>query len=155
VSGAPAFVQRRLPHAARSAELAFDLDPRTLSTAGAWVQIAVITSASGQPLASLDLRSQRGGAQLRLSASPGTAAQAALHSQRRLVRRRSSAVVLSLDPTQTRLSVDGVELGRLPRSPDSPRATGVALGPWRGAPSRATGYLDIDRVTVREAPATV
>ena len=74
------------------------------------------------------------------------------HAQRRLVRRRPTVVVLSLDSTQAGLAVDGAELGRLARAPNSPQAAGIVLGPWRGGPSAATGYLDIDRVTVREAP---
>jgi subtilisin family serine protease len=153
VAGAPSFVQRRLPHEGSRAELAFDLNPRSLSSAGAWIEIAVITSASGQPLASVDLRSLGGAVQLRLSASTGPGARAMAHSQRRRVRRRPTVVVLSLDSTQAGLAVDGAELGRLQLAPNSPQPAGIVLGPWRGGPSASTGHLDIDRVTVRETPA--
>jgi hypothetical protein len=153
VAGAPSFVQRRLPHEGSRAELAFDLNPRSLSSAGAWIEVAVITSASGQPLASVDLRSLGRAVQLRLSASTGLGARAMAHSQRRRVRRRPTVVVLSLDSTEARLAVDGAEHGRLQLAPNSPRPAGIVLGPWRGGPSASTGYLDIDRVTVREAPA--
>jgi hypothetical protein len=154
VRGAPSFVQRRLPHAGSRAELAFELDPRSLSSGGAWIEIAAITSASGQRLASVDLRSLGGGHQIRLSAGTGTGARATVRSQRRPVRRRPTVVVLSLDPAQAVLAVDGVELGRLARAPSSPLPAGIVLGPWRGGPAASTGYLDIDGVTVREAPAT-
>ena len=153
VAGAPSFVQRRLPHAGSRAELAFDLNPRSFSSSGAWIEIAVITSASGQRLASVDLRSLR----RRRPASPqrehGHGRAAMVHSQRRLLRRRPTVVVLSLDSTQAALTVDGAELGRIARAPNSPQAAGIVLGPWREGPSASTGYLDIDRVTVREAPA--
>jgi hypothetical protein len=152
VADARAFVQRRLPYVGSQAELAFDLNPRSFSSAGAWIEIAVITSASGEPLASVDLRSLGRGTQLRLSASPGAGARVMAHSQRRFVRRRPTAVVLSLDSTQAGLAVDGAELGRLPLAPNSPQPAGIVLGPWRGGPSASTGYLDFDRVAVREAP---
>ncbi len=153
VAAAPSFVQRRLPHVGSRAELAFDLNPRSFSSSGAWIEIAVIANASGQRLASVDLRSLGGGAQLRLSASTGTDASAMAHSQRRLLRRRPTVVVLSLDSEQAAVTVDGAELGRIARAPNSPQAAGIALGPWRKGPSASTGYLDIDGVTVREAPA--
>jgi hypothetical protein len=152
-AGAAAFVQRRLPYVGSQAELAFDLNPRSFSSAGAWIEIAVITSASGEPLASVDLRSLGRGTQLRLSASTAPGARVMAHSQRRLVRRRPTAVVLLLDSTQAGLAVDGAELGRLPLAPNSPQPAGIVLGPWRGGPSASTGHLDFDRVTVREAPA--
>jgi hypothetical protein len=47
-----------------------------------------------------------------------------------------------------------VELGPLARAPEGSQPAGVALGVWRGGPSAASGYLDIDGVTVRETPAT-
>jgi hypothetical protein len=152
-AGAPAFVQRRLPYVGSQAELGFDLNPRSFSSAGAWIEIAVITSASGEPLASVDLRSLGRGTQLRLSASPGAGARVMAHSRPRLVGRRPTAFVLSLDSTQAGLAVDGAELGRLSLAPNSPQPAGIVLGPWRGGPSASTGYLDFDRVTVREAPA--
>jgi hypothetical protein len=152
-AGAAAFVQRRLPYVGSQAELAFDLNPRSFSSAGAWIEIAVITSASGEPLASVDLRSLGRGTQLRLSASTAPGARVMAHSQRRLVRRRPTAVVLSLDATQAGLAVDGAELGRLPLASDPPQPAAIVLGPWRGGPSGSTGHLDFDRVTVREAPA--
>jgi hypothetical protein len=154
VTGAPAFVQRRLPHVGSQAELAFDLNPRSFSTGGTWIEIAVITSASGEPLGSVDLRSLGRNAQLRLSASTGPGPRVKAHSQPRLVHRKPIAVVLSLDSAQAGLAVGGVELGRLTRAANSPQPTGIVLGPWRGGPAASTGYLDIDGVTVREAPAT-
>ncbi|MDX6541580.1 MAG: hypothetical protein QOI71_3190, partial [Gaiellales bacterium] len=154
VPGARSFVQRRLPHAGSRAELAFDLNPRSLSTSGAWIQIAVITGANGRPLASADLRSLGNRAQLRLSASTGPAAGLMMHSQRRLVGRRPTVVLLALDSSRAVLAVDGVELGPLARAPEGSQPAGVALGVWRGGPSAASGYLDIDGVTVRETPAT-
>jgi hypothetical protein len=151
VAGAPAFVQRRLPRPGDAAELSFDLNPRTLSSAGGWIEVAAITGAHGQRLASVALRSLRGGDQLRLDVSTRTGA--VLHSPPQRVRRRAAALVLSLDPAQARLTVDGVDLARLARAASAPQASAVALGPWRGGPTGSTGYLDIDRVTVREAPA--
>jgi hypothetical protein len=153
VAGAPSFVQRRLPRAGSHAELTFDINPRRFSTAGAWVEIAVIAGSRGQRLASVDLRShRRGGDQIRLSSSTGTGA--IVHSPLRSIRRRPTALVLSLGPTHATLAVDGAALGRLGRAPGSPQAAAVALGPWRAGPPASTGYLDIDRVTVRQAPAT-
>ena len=152
VGGAPSFVQRRLPRAGSHAELTFDLNPRTFRSAGAWVEIAVITGARGQRLASADLRSQRGRDQVRLSSSTGTGA--IVHSPPHLIRRRPTVLVLSLSSTHATLAVNGVDLGRLARAPHSPQAAAIALGPWRAGPPASTGYLDIDRVTVREAPAT-
>ena len=151
VAGAPAFVERRLPQPGDAAELAFDLNPGTLSSAGGWIEIAAITGAHGQRLASVDLRSLRGGDQVRLAASTRTGA--VLHSPAQRVRRRTTALVLSLDPAQARLTVDGVDLVRLARAAAAPQASAIALGPWRGGPAGSTGYLDIDRVTVREAAA--
>ena len=150
VARAPAFVQRRLPRPGQEAELAFDLNPRTLSSAGGWIEVAAITGSRGLRLASVDLRSVRGADQLRLTVSTGTGA--VLHSQPQRVRRRPTALVLSLDPAQARLTVDGVDLARLARAANAPQASAIALGPWRGGPAGSSGYLDIDRVTVREAP---
>jgi hypothetical protein len=151
VARAPAFVQRRLPRPGQEAELSFELNPRTLSSAGGWIEVAAITGSRGLRLASVDLRSLRGADQLRLTVSTGTGA--VLHSQPQRVRRRSTALVLSLDPAQARLTVDGVDLARLARAANAPQAFAIALGPWRGGPAGSSGYLDIDRVTVREAPA--
>ena len=151
LAGAPAFVQRRLPRPGDGAELSFDLNPGTLSSAGRWIDIAAITGARGQRLASVALRSLRGGDQLRLAVSTGTGA--VLHSQPHRIRRRPAVLVLSLDPAQARLMVDGVDLARLARAANGPQAGAIALGPWRGGPAGSSGYLDIDRVTVREAPA--
>jgi hypothetical protein len=151
LAGAPAFVQRRLPRPADGAELSFDLNPGTLSSAGGWIDIAVITGARAQRLASVALRSLRGGDQLRLAVSTGTGA--VQHSQPRRIRRRPAVLVLSLDPAQARLMVDGVDLARLARAGNGLQAGAIALGPWRGGPAGSSGYLDIDRVTVREAAA--
>ena len=152
VAGAPSFVQRRLPRAGSRAELAFDLNPRSFSSSGAWIEIAVIASASGQRLASVDLRSLGGGAQLRLSASTGTGGPWRTRNAASYAGGRPSSSSRSTR-THAALAVDGAELGRLARAPNSPQAAGIALGPWRKGPSASTGYLDIDGVTVREAPA--
>ena len=151
--GAPSFVQRRLPRAEHRVELAFDLNARSLSTAGAWIAVAAITSADGRPLVSVDLRSLGRGAELRLSSSTESGTRPMIHSRRRIVRRVPTVVVLSLDSTHSSLAVNGAEVGRLPRALASPQATAIALGAWRGGPPAATGSLDFDRVTVRAAPA--
>ena len=129
-----AFVQRRLPRRGDEAELAFDLNPRTFSSAGAWIEVAAITGASGQRLASVDLRSLRGGDQLRLSASTGTGA--VLHSQPRVVRRRPTALVLSLDPAQAGLVVDGASSAGSRAPPDSPQPAASCSAPGGGPPAR-------------------
>jgi hypothetical protein len=150
VAGAASFVQRRLPHAGTSAELAFDLNPRRFSSNGTWVEIAAITSASGQRLAFVDLRSLGRGHQVRLSST--TDSGAILHSQARPLGRRPTALVLSLHSTHASLTVDGVDLGRLARAATS-MASAVVVGPSHGGPSGSSGFLDVDRVIVREAPA--
>ena len=152
VAAAPSFVQRRLPHAGSRAELAFDLNPRSFSSSGAWIEIAAITSASGQRLASVDLRSLGRGAELRLSASTGPArdAMAALatpHPAPAADRRRPLARLDALEPRRRRRRARPA-----PARAASPQAAGIALGPWRGGPPASTGSLDIDRVTVRAAP---
>ena len=63
---------------AREAELAFALNPRTFSSAGAWVEVAAITSAGGQRLASVDLRSLSGRHEIRLSSITGDGSHPAL-----------------------------------------------------------------------------
>ncbi len=149
---APSFVQRHLPRAGNEAELAFELNPRTFSSAGAWVEVAAITSSSGQRLASVDLRSLRGRHEIRLSSSTGDGA--VQHSQRHRVGRRPGLLVLSLDAAEAGLVVDGARVGRLARGAGAAAPAAIVLGPWRGGPSGSTGHLDIDRVTVREAPST-
>jgi subtilisin family serine protease len=151
--GARAFVQRRLPLSSDRIELAFDLNLRTFSSAGAWIEIAAITSTSGRRLASIEVHSsRRGPALLRLSSRTGS--RAISHSRPQSVRRQATALLLSLDATHARLAIDGVELGPLARPAHGPRAAGVVLGPWHGGPSSSTGYIDIDRTTVRIAPAS-
>jgi subtilisin family serine protease len=149
VARAPSFVQRHLPRAADEAELAFDLNPRTFSSAGTWVEVAVITSASGQRLASVDLRSFRGGHEIRLS----TGAGAVVRSQGHRVGRRPVKLALSLDAAEAGLVADGARVGRLARGAGAAAPGAIVLGPWRGGPAGSTGHLDIDGVTVREAPA--
>jgi subtilisin family serine protease len=153
VAGAPAFVQRRLPHSSAEIELAFDVNRRTFSSAGAWVEIAAITGAGGRRLAAVELRSPaRGPAQLRVSAR--LAAGVVAYSRSQTIRRQPLTVVLSLDSTHAALAVDGRQRGQVARRAHAARATAVALGPWHGATSAANGYLDIDNVTVRAAPVT-
>ena len=153
VARAPSFVERHLPRAGSAAELAFAFDPRTFSSAGAWVEVAAITSAGGQRLASVDLRSLRGRQEIRLSSS--TSAGAIVHSQPHRVGRPPLTLVLSLDAAETGLVVDGTRVGRLARGTGATAPAAVVLGPWRGGPSGSTGYLDIDRVIVREATCEV
>jgi hypothetical protein len=151
--GARAFVQRRLPLSSDRIELAFDLNLRTFSSAGAWIEIAAITSTSGRRLASVEVHSsRRGAALLRLSSRAGS--RGVSHSRPQSVRRQARALLLSMDATHARLAIDGVELGPLARPANGPRAAGVVLGPWHGGPSSSTGYIDIDRTTVRIAPAS-
>ena len=153
VAGAPAFVQRRLPHASAEVELTFDLSPRTFTSAGAWIEIAAITGAGGRRLAAVELRSRgRGPAELRVSTRG--AAGGFVHSLSQTIRLRPATVVLSLDSTRAAFAVGGRERGHVARHAYAGAATDVALGPWHGAPTAAHGYLDIDRVTVRTAPAT-
>jgi hypothetical protein len=151
VGGSPSFVERHLPRAGKEAELALVLNPRTFSSAGAWVEVAAITSASGQRLASVDLRSSGGGHEIRLTSGTGTGA--VVHSQKHRVRRRPLTLVLSLDAAEAGLTADGVRIGRLARGASAPQPAAIVLGPWRGGPSGSTGYVDLDRVSVREAPA--
>ena len=136
---------------AREAELAFALNPRTFSSAGAWVEVAAITNAGGQRLASVELRSLSGRHEIRLSSITG--AGAILHSQRYRVGRRPALLALSLDAAEAGLVADGARVGRLARGAGAAAPAAIVLGPWRGGPSGSTGYLDFDRVTVREAPA--
>jgi subtilisin family serine protease len=152
VARAPSFVQRHLPYAGNQVELAFDLNPRTFSSTGAWVEVAAITSASGQRLASVDLRSLRGRHEIRLSSSTGMGA--VLHSQRHRMGRRRAVLVLSLDAAEAGLVIDGARVGRLARGAGATAPAAIVLGPWRGGPPGSSGSIDIDRVIVREAPAS-
>jgi hypothetical protein len=50
------------------------------------------------------------------------------------------------------LLVDGADAAQLARAASAPRPEAVVLGAWRKAPRRASGYVDFDRVILREAP---
>jgi hypothetical protein len=151
VAGARASLQRPLPHASDDSELAFDLSPRTFSSARAWIDIAAITSAGDHQLASVQVRADgRGRAQVRLSSFATRGA--ATHSPPYPLRRRTVLVVLSLDATRAALTIDGRQLEPIARATLTAPAAGVALGTWRGAPAASSGYLDFDRVTVQIAP---
>ena len=143
-----AFVERRLPQAADEVELAFDLNPRTLS-ARSWTEIAAITDPAGRGLASIDVRTVAAGAvQLRVSSSEG--AGTAAHSQPLSIRRRAVALRLLLDHGSASLTI-GRRQRTVSRRSERPAPGGsLALGLARPG---STGYLDIDRVTVRTAPA--
>jgi subtilisin family serine protease len=150
LAGAQASLQRPLPHVSDDVELAFDLNPRTFSSAGAWIDIAAITGTGGRPLASVQLRtSGRQVALLRLRSVTSSGAFA--HSRPHPIGRRATRVVLSIDPARATLAIGGAHPEPLARAAKS-AAAGVAIGPWRGAPGASTGYLDIDSVTVRIAP---
>ena len=96
IAGERSFVARRLPHAGDEVELAFDLNPRTLSTP-AWSEVAAITGPTGRPLASIELRAAaHSSAQLRVSSLEGT--RAAVHSRAVSLPRRAVALTLVLSP---------------------------------------------------------
>jgi len=63
-------------------------------------------------------------------------------------------LVLSLDAAKADLVVDGARLGGLPRVAGAAAPAAIVLGPWRGGPRGSTGYVDVDQVIVREAPAS-
>jgi subtilisin family serine protease len=150
IAGAPAFVQRRLSQPSSEVELAFGLDPRTYSSAGAWTEIAAITSASGRRLASVEIDSGgRGPARLRIGST--RAAGGVAHSRPLRIGRGAIKVALSLDAQRVAIAIDGRAATRgLPRAGGDPAAS-IALGPRHAGPSASTGYLDIDLVTVRFA----
>ncbi len=151
-TGAPVFVERRLPPASDHVELAFDLKPRTLASANAWIEVAAITSPTGVRLAALELRSgSRGRIQLRLSARAGTGVAA--HARPRVLARRRVAIVLTLNKGTTALAAGGRQIGALGHGETAPRAGAIVLGPQHARPAAPTGFLDIDNVTVRSAPA--
>ena len=151
IAGAAAFVERRLSHPSARLELAFTLRPGTVSSAGAWTEIAAISGADGSRLASVELSAAaRGPVRLRASASSGPGAVA--HGRPQIVSRRPSAVVLTLDSAHAALLVGGRERGSVARGTHGELAATIALGAWRPASPGSTGYLDIDNVTVRSAP---
>ena len=148
IAGAPAFVERPLPHSSASVELAFTLRAGAVSNRGAWTEIAAISGPDGSRLASVQLSAAaRGPVRLRVSASagPGTV----VHGRPQVVSRRSCAVVLALDSAHAALLFGGRERGSVARGPHSELAATIALGASRPT---STGYLDIDSVTVRSAP---
>ncbi len=149
-AGAPAFVGRGLPRASDRVELAFALDPRTLTSRTAWIEIAALTSPDGVRLATLELRSRgRGSVQLRVSAR---GAGGLAHSRPRVLARRRMALALSLDAGRVALAAGGHEIASLAHVAGDARAEAVVLGPRHGTPAATTGYIDIDDVTVRSAP---
>jgi subtilisin family serine protease len=151
VAGARASLQRVLPHASAAGELAFDLNPRTFSSAGAWIDVAAIASSDGRRLASVQLRANGlGPAQVRLSTIAGNGT--VTHSPPHPLRRPRARLVLSVEPARAALTVDGTQLEPIARAAHATPAAVVALGTWRGAPVASRGYLDFDRVTVQIAP---
>jgi subtilisin family serine protease len=150
-AGARAFVERRLPQPAARVELAFAARASSVWSAGAWTEIAAIDAADGSRLVSVELRASGSGpVRLRLTASRGPGAP--VHSRWQPISRRRATIALALDPTYAALSIDGRQRASLRRGFDTAKAAAVALGARRPAPPRATGYLDIDNVTVRSAP---
>jgi hypothetical protein len=151
VAAARAFVQRPLLRPADHVELGLDLRARTLSTAGAWIELAAIGGAGGIRPASLELRTTGDGSvQLRLSSAGAGGGNR--HSRPQRILRGRIALVLRLDAARTVMLVDGRERGMLARDPGRETGTTLVLGAWRPVPSGSTGYLDIDNVTVRTAP---
>ena len=151
VAGARAFVQRPLPQPADHVQLGFDLRPRVLATAGAWIELAAIGGAGGIAPASLELRTAgQGSVQLRLSSAGAGGSNR--HSRPLRISRGRSALVLRLDAGRAAMLVDGRERGALARGTGRESGTTLALGIWRPAPAGSTGHLDIDNVTVRTAP---
>jgi subtilisin family serine protease len=150
-AGARAFVQRRLPHPSARVEIAFALRADTVSSAGAWTEIAAIEDAGGSRAASIDLSATDQGP-VRLRVSSRSSAGAALHSKPILLTRRAAAVVLALDPARAALIIAGRERGSVARGGDAPLGAAIVLGTGRPSPARSTGYFDIDDVTVRSAP---
>jgi hypothetical protein len=143
-------VQRRLPAGSDELELAFDLDPRTFSSAGAWIEIAAIRSASGRRLAAVEIASGgRGPARLRVSSS--SAARGVVHSRPRSIGRGAIRIVLSLDAKRAAIAIDAQAPARTVARAGGARASSIALGPRHAEPAASTGYLDIDLVTVRLA----
>ena len=75
-----------------------------------------------------------------------------MHSRGQPISRRRATIVLALDPADAVFSIDGRQRASLRRGFDTAPAAAISLGARRPAPSSATGYLDIDNVTVRSAP---
>jgi hypothetical protein len=59
---------------------------------------------------------------------------------------------LALDAAHALLTLDGRERATAPRSAGPPTAAAVTFGARSKASSQASGYLDIDDVSVRSAP---
>ncbi|HET6172793.1 MAG TPA: S8 family serine peptidase [Gaiellales bacterium] len=147
-AGAPAYVQRALPAATAGIELEFALRPRAFANGTAWSEIAAITSASGRRLASVEVRHAylRGAVELRLSSAQGDVLR---HSRPQTIRRRQATLVLSLSSDRSALSIDGRERAGLPAHASGAPARSVVLGLGRRGPPASTGYLDLDRLTLR------
>jgi subtilisin family serine protease len=140
-----AFVQRPLRQASTRVELAFALRAGSISSPGAWAQIAAIDAADGSRVASIELRaSGRGAVHLRVTARSDGGSIA--HSQPQLISRRPTAIRLVLGPAHAALSIDGRECASVTPAAGA-LADAIALGTWRPA----AGYLDFDNVTVRSA----
>jgi hypothetical protein len=150
-AAAGAFVRRPLLEASADVELAFELRPRTLSSARAWSEIAAIDGADGTPLATAELQAP-GRGPLRLRLSTIAAGGMIRRSKPYAISRGRSAVALRLDSEHAAILIDGRERAALTRGANGALGTTVALGAWRSLPSRSTGYLDIDNVSVRIAP---
>ena len=146
-----AFVSWRLPRAANEVGLAFDLNPRTLSTR-AWTDVAVITTSTGRRLASIDLRgTPPGPVQVRVSSGQGRFGVA--HSQPMSVPRRTVTLALSVAPTRARLIAERRQRTVAQRGHWTAAGIAMSLGLVQRVSSGTHGYLDIDRVTARTAAA--
>jgi hypothetical protein len=151
IAGATAFVERPLPHPSARLELAFTLRVGTVSSAGAWAEVAAISGTDGSRVASVELSAAaRGPVRLRVSASNSTGA--VVYGRPRVVPRGPSAIVLALASDDAALFIGGRERESVARGAHGELAATIALGAWRPTPPRSTGYLDIDSVTVRSAP---
>ena len=148
---ARAFVARHLARAGARGKLAFAFRARTISTASAWTEIAAIDAGDGGSLAAVELRAGgRGPVCVRVVArGPGGALS---HSGAQAITRRPVTIGLALDAEQVVLSIDGRRRASLKRASDRAAATEIALGLERATSPRATGYFDVDNVTVLSAP---
>ena len=75
-----------------------------------------------------------------------------MHSRWQPISRRRATIVLALDPADAVLSIDGRQRASLGAASTPRRRRRSRWAPGARLPSSATGYLDIDNVTVRSAP---
>ncbi len=147
-AGARSFAQRPLARPAARLELGFSLRAGAISTPG-WSRLATIEAADHSELAALELMTTARAVRLRLSvrAASGTM----VHSGPVIISSRSSRILLAIDPAHAVLSLGGRERATVPSGAGSAAAVTFGAAP-RPARPPATGYLDIDDVSMRSAP---